>query len=153
AYAHERGVVHRDIKPTNVMVSRLGYVKIMDMGLAKPIDEDVSLTASGAGVGTPQYMAPEQARNAKLADHRCDIYGLGGVLYQMLTGVLPFEGETAVELMLAKERGYFPSARRLNREVPDRLDLIIDRMLAKDLRRRYQTCAEAIKDIESLRLG
>ena len=86
-------MVHRDVKPSNVMVSRLGYVKITDMGLAKPVDEDVSLTASGTGVGTPQYMAPEQAHNAKKADHRSDIYALGGVLYHMLTGALPFQGD------------------------------------------------------------
>ena len=152
-YAHERGVVHRDVKPSNVMVSRLGHVKITDMGLAKPVDEDLSLTASGTGVGTPQYMAPEQAQNAKHADHRSDIYALGGVFYQMLTSALPFQGESAIGLMMAKEQGQFPSARRLNRDVPDRLDLMIDRMLARDVRRRYQSCAEVIHDLESLGLA
>lgn len=152
-YAHEHNVVHRDVKPSNVMVNRLGRIKITDLGLAKPVDEDLSLTASGAGVGTPQYMAPEQAHDGKKADHRSDIYALGGVLYQMLTGALPFQGESAVALMMAKEQGQFPSARRLNRDVPDRLDLMIDKMLAKDVRRRYQSCAEVVRDLEGLGLA
>ncbi len=153
AYAHERNVIHRDVKPTNIMVNRLGRVKITDLGLAKPVDEDLSLTASGAGVGTPQYMAPEQARNAEQADPRTDVYGLGGVLYHMLTGALPFEGDTVVALMLAKEKGHFPSARQRRREISDRLDLMIDRMLAKDVRLRYPSFAEVIRDIEGLGLA
>jgi eukaryotic-like serine/threonine-protein kinase len=153
AYAHERNVIHRDVKPSNIMVNRLGQVKITDLGLAWPLDEDLSLTTSGASIGAPHYMAPEQARNGEQPDPRCDVYGLGGVLYHLLTGTIPFQGDSVVALMLAKERGHFPSARQLNHSIPDRLDLIIDKMLAKDLRYRYPNCYEAIRDMESLGLA
>jgi len=150
ACAHERSVIHRDVKPSNIMVSRLGHVKVTDLGLARPLDEDLALTTSGANIGTPHYMAPEQARNAEQADPRSDVYGLGGVLYHLLTGALPFQGDNVVTLMLAKETGHFPSARRLNGDIPDRLDLIIDRMLAKDVRYRYGGMGDVIRDLEGL---
>jgi uncharacterized protein YbaR (Trm112 family) len=153
AYAHERNVIHRDVKPANIMVSRLGHIKLTDLGLARPLDEDLALTNNGASIGTPHYMAPEQAHNAELADARSDVYGLGGVLYHMLTGEVPFSGESVVSVMLAKERGVFTSARHRNHTVPDRLDLIIDKMLAKDLRYRSQNCFEAVRDLESLGLA
>ena len=149
-HAHERHVVHRDVKPENVMLTHLGEVKITDLGLAKPTDGDPGLTDSGAGVGTPRYMAPEQARSGKNADPRCDVYALGCTLYQMVTGRLPFEGESSIDLMLAKERGYLPPARRLNREVPPRLELMIDKMLARDPRLRYPNCVDLIRDLTSL---
>ncbi len=150
AYAHEHNIVHRDIKPENIMITRVGQVKIADLGLAKPLHEDQDLTESGAGLGTPKYMAPEQARNAKRADQRCDIYALGGVLYHYLTGTVPFQGESAMELLLAKEKGLFPSARRRNQEVPPRLDLLIDKMLARDVKYRYQNCQDLLRDLHSL---
>ncbi len=150
-HAHGRGIVHRDVKPENIMVTQLGEVKITDLGLAKPTaDQDPGLTDSGAGVGTPRYMAPEQARNGKNADARCDIYALGCTLYQLVTGQLPFGGDNSIDLMLAKERGFFPAARRINRDVPPRLELMLDKMLAKDPRIRYQTCDEVLRDLESL---
>lgn len=152
-YAHEHQIVHRDVKPENIMITRLGHLKITDLGLAKPMDEDLSLTDSGTGVGTPRYMAPEQGRDAKHADHRCDIYALGGVLYYLLTGRPPFLEDSAIDLLLAKEQGFFPSARHLNDEVPPRLDLMIGKMLARDVKHRYQSCAELVRDLESLHLA
>ena len=149
-HAHGRRIVHRDVKPENIMITHLGEVKIADLGLAKPTNQDLDLTDSGTGVGTPRYMAPEQARDGKTADARCDIYSLGCCLYQLVTGQLPFPGESAVDLMLAKEKGVFPSARRLNRDVPPRLDLILDKMLVRDPSLRYQSCDELIADLEGL---
>jgi serine/threonine protein kinase len=152
-HAHEQRLAHRDVKPQNILVSQLGQVKLTDLGLAKPLDEDLSLTDSGLGVGTPHYMAPEQALDSKRADHRCDIYALGVVLYGLLTGQLPFQGESALELLRAKEQGFFRPARRLNPEVPSRLDLILDKMLAADLRCRYPSCAEVAGDLRRLGLA
>ena len=152
-YAFAQKIVHRDIKPENIMITRLGHVKITDLGLAKPLDEtDLDLTDSGTGLGSPKYMAPEQSRNAKQADHRSDIYALGGVLYFLLTAEEPFKGASAMELLLAKERKGFPPARRLNNEVPARLDLLIDKMLAKEPKYRYQSYADLIHDLQNLDL-
>ncbi|MDA1212006.1 MAG: serine/threonine-protein kinase, partial [Planctomycetota bacterium] len=151
-HAHELGLIHRDIKPDNMLVTSNGILKVADMGLAKAMDEDVSMTQSGTGMGTPLYMAPEQARNAKHVDLRTDIYALGCTLYYFLTGKLPFTGENTMELIIAKEKGQFTPARRLNSEIPERLDLMIDKMISKDPKHRYATCAEIIKDLESLGL-
>lgn len=151
-FAHERHIVHRDIKPENIMITRLGHVKMTDMGLAKPLREELGLTDSGTSIGTPRYMAPEQARNGKNADHRSDIYALGGVLYHFLTGQPPFSGATTMDLMLAKEQGMFSSARSLNPDVPPRLDLVLDKMLARNPRHRYQSCELLIADLERLGL-
>ncbi len=152
-HAHEANLVHRDIKPDNVLVTKSGQVKVADFGLAKAADDDVSMTQSGTGMGTPLYMAPEQARNAKTVDLRADIYALGCSLYHFLTGELPFQGETALELVMAKEKGLFTSARKLNKEIPDRLDLLVDRMIAKDPDHRYADCQELLGDLNSLGLA
>jgi len=152
-HAHEASLVHRDIKPDNVLVTSTGQVKVADFGLAKAADEDVSMTQSGTGMGTPLYMAPEQARNAKTVDLRADIYALGCSLYHFLTGELPFQGATALELVMAKEKGLFTSARKLNNEIPDRLDLLIDRMIAKDPDHRYADCSELLVDLNAMKLA
>ena len=149
-HAHEQNMIHRDIKPDNILVTKKGIVKVADFGLAKVIDDDVSMTQSGTGLGTPLYMAPEQARNAKHVDQRCDIYALGATLYHLLTGKLPFRGDSTLELIIAKEKGSYPSARSVRSEVPERLDLIIDKMMAKDPAHRYRSCEEVIRDLSTL---
>lgn len=151
-HAHAENMVHRDIKPDNILITKKGVIKVADFGLAKAMDEDVSMTQSGTGLGTPLYMAPEQARNAKHVDQRSDIYALGATLYHLLTGKLPFTGNTALELIIAKEKGNHPSARSLRSEIPERLDLVIDKMMAKDPNHRYKSCEEVIKDLVSLGL-
>ena len=149
-HAHAENMVHRDIKPDNILVTKKGVVKVADFGLAKVLDEDVSMTQSGTGLGTPLYMAPEQARSAKYVDQRCDIYALGATLYHMLTGKLPYTGNTALELIIAKEKGIYPNARKVRAEVSERLDLIVDKMMAKEPSHRYKSCDEVIRDLFSL---
>ncbi len=151
-FAHGQNLVHRDIKPDNIMLTSKGKVKVADFGLAKATDDDLSMTASGTGLGTPYYMAPEQARNAKHVDGRTDIYALGVTLYYFLTGKLPFAGNSALEVIMSKEKGRFDSARKLNPQVPDKLDLMIGKMIEKDLERRFKDCDEVIRMLASLGL-
>ena len=102
-HAHEQNMIHRDIKPDNLLISKKGVVKLADLGLAKATDENLSLTQSGTGAGTPYYMSPEQTRNAKHCDGRTDVYSMGVMLYVLLTGKMPFQGTTTVELLQSKE--------------------------------------------------
>ncbi len=151
-YAHELDLVHRDIKPDNVLIGRDGSIKLTDLGMAKLLDE-LGLTQTGHGVGTPYYMPLEQARNAKAADRRCDIYALGCMLHCMLTGKPPFDGANLLELIQAKGAGTFAPARRSNPEVPAKLDQIIAKMAAKDPNNRYATCADVVVELERLGLA
>jgi len=152
-YAHKLNLVHRDIKPDNILITRQGIVKVADLGMVKTTDEDMGLTQTGHAVGTPWYMPLEQARNAKESDGRCDIYALGCTLYCMLTGAPPFAGRTIVEVIQAKELGSFPPARSRNPDVPERLDLLLLKMCAKTPKYRYQNCGELIADLERLQLA
>jgi serine/threonine-protein kinase len=152
-HAHEKSMIHRDIKPDNILLTKEGIVKVADLGLAKDTEEDTSLTKTGAGAGTPIYMAPEQARDVKHVDCRVDIYALGVMLYVFLTGKAPFQGNTLVELISAKEKGKFDPMRKHNDEVPGKLDLIVDKMIAKDPKSRYASCQEVIDDLEPLGLA
>ena len=149
-HAHAQNMVHRDVKPDNILITSKGIVKVADFGLAKVTDEDVSMTQSGQGLGTPLYMAPEQARSAKYVDQRCDIYALGATLYHLLTGQPPYAKESALELIISKETGVYPSARKLRPEIPERLDLIIDKMMAKDPKHRYKASEEVLRDLSGL---
>ncbi len=152
-YAHNHGMVHRDVKPDNILIGSKGEVKITDFGMVKKEDDDLLLTQTGHAVGTPWYMPLEQAKNAKETDRRSDIYALGCMLYCFLTGMPPFAGKTLLEVIQAKERGTFPPARTVNSDVPERLDIIIMKMTARDAKHRYQSCTEVIKDLESLQLA
>ena len=152
-HAHELNLIHRDIKPDNILVTKKGIVKVADFGLAKALDdEDMSMTQSGTGLGTPLYMPPEQARDAKNVDHRTDIYALGCTFYYFLTGKLPFEGESVLKLIVAKEKGQYPAARSLNSKIPEKLSLMIDKMIQKEPKHRYASCAEIINDLDQLGL-
>jgi serine/threonine protein kinase len=149
-HAHERGVIHRDIKPENVLVSRSGIAYLADFGLVRLMDADMAMTASGTGLGTPEYMPPEQCEDARSATAQSDIYSLGVTLYVMLTGALPHAGSSLIELLFAKRTGKYKPARSLNPEVPDRVDLIIQKMLVPDPTQRYMSCTELIRDLSTV---
>jgi serine/threonine protein kinase len=144
--AHKRGMVHRDLKPQNLMLTPEGKVKILDFGLAKLASEHRqgdNLTRENALMGTPHYLAPEQALDAAKADVRADIYSLGCTLYCLLAGVTPFQGDTDVQVLLAHQRDAHRPLCELRPDVPRGLSELVDRMLAKNPADRPQSPVEA----------
>lgn len=148
-YAHERGVVHRDIKPANIMILRGGQVKIMDFGIARLWISDVK-TQTGMLLGSPKYMSPEQAMGSGV-DQRSDIFSLGVVLYEMLTGNPPFAGKDVTQLLYNVSTVMPPPPSTINRAVPEMVDLVIAKALAKDPADRYPTAAEMQADLLACR--
>ncbi|HYK85320.1 MAG TPA: protein kinase [Ktedonobacteraceae bacterium] len=135
-YAHDHGVVHRDVKPSNILLRRDGYAYLVDFGLAKAMMGAESLTNSGAMIGTPEYMAPEQSNG--LNDYRSDIYSLGVILYQMLTGRVPFTAESPVAISLKHIQTQPTPPHELNPDIPQSIEEIILKAMAKDPNERYQ---------------
>jgi len=151
AVAHERGVIHRDLKPRNMMITPEGKVKVLDFGLARAVASEVTtaetaVTQPGRVIGTPAYMSPEQARG-KPADRRTDIWSFGCVLYEMLTGHVPFEGETATDT-LARIIEREPDWDRLPQTTPSNIRVLLWRCLAKDPRRRLQHMGDVVLDLD-----
>jgi serine/threonine protein kinase len=152
-YLHARNYVHRDIKPDNILITQAGLAKLADLGLAKRMDDASQLTATHQGFGTPYYMPYEQAISAKRADSRSDIYALGATLYHLLTGEVPFKGESPGEIAEKKLEGDFIPAHAINPEVPPLLDGILARMMARNPRDRFQTASELIVHLERSQLA
>jgi eukaryotic-like serine/threonine-protein kinase len=151
AEAHGLGIVHRDLKPQNVMIDTAGRVKIMDFGIARSVREK-GVTGPGVMIGTPEYMSPEQVE-AKETDARSDIYSLGIILYEMATGRVPFEGDTALSIAM-KQKGETPkSPKALNPNLPDELSAIILRCLEKDPAKRFASAADLRAELERVEMG
>jgi serine/threonine protein kinase len=158
-YAHEHGIVHRDVKPTNVLLYRDNYVLLADFGLAKALDGTQQITATGVVLGTPAYMSPEQARGEHV-DQRSDVYSLGVILFELLTGQLPFEADTPLDMLMRLVSDPVPFPREINPSIPVPLEMVLMKALAKLPEERYQSAGElaqafrdAIRDAKTIELS
>jgi len=151
AEAHSLGVVHRDLKPQNIMIDKGGNAKIMDFGIARSMREK-GITGGGIIIGTPEYISPEQTE-AKEVDQRSDIYSLGVILYEMATSHVPFEGDTALSIAIKHKTELPKDPKSLNPDIPDDLNRLILRCLEKDRAQRYQTGAEVKAELEKIERG
>jgi serine/threonine protein kinase/tetratricopeptide (TPR) repeat protein len=140
AEAHRLGIVHRDLKPSNIIIDKEGNARIMDFGIARSLSTGRQ-TAAGIMVGTPEYMSPEQAE-VKEVDQRSDIYSMGIILFEMLTGKVPFEGETPLGVALKHKKEKPPDPKKLNPDIPDHLNRLILKCLEKDKEKRFQNTKE-----------
>lgn len=146
-HAHQHGLIHRDVKPDNIMLTSDGQAKLADLGLVKDTDGDMNLTRTGRGLGTPHFMAPEQFRNAKNADVRCDIYSLGATLYQMVTGELPFKSLGPLDAWMKKINNDLTMPRQLVPDLSERVDWAIRRAMHPDPAQRPASCREFVEDV------
>ncbi len=156
AYAHSQGIIHRDIKPHNLLLDETGAVKITDLGLARlnhgaagPA-AGADVTMAGGAIGTADYMPPEQALDATTIDHRADIYSLGCTLHYLLSGKPPFSGATIMAILLAHRDAPIPSLRSVEPQAPERLDQLFRSMLAKEASARTQSMDEVVKELEAI---
>ncbi len=146
-YTHSKNIIHRDIKPSNILISKKGEVKLIDFGVARD-EEPSKLTVTGMIVGTPSYMSPEQANGDKI-NKQTDIYSLGVLLYEMVTGVKPFSGDTNTEVLMKIVKGKYDSPKKHNRDLPYGIIKVIKKAMRKDTRRRYQNATEMIRDLDN----
>jgi eukaryotic-like serine/threonine-protein kinase len=151
-YANENDIVHRDVKPDNILMDGNGVPKLADLGLAKEVGSITRITQTGVMMGTPHYMSPEQARGVPL-DIRSDIYSLGATLYCLLTGRPPFEGSSAAVILTKHLTEQVPWPQDINPNVSENCCLLIEKMMAKEPRERYATPAELIPDLELVENG
>lgn len=146
--AHSEGVVHRDFKPQNILLDRNDQVYVSDFGLAKSLESDTGLSRTGEFLGTPRYMAPEQVEGRGI-DHRVDIYALGLIMYEMLTGDVPFHADTTIQLMYKRVHETPESPKTLNPDLPEWLVRVVMKCLERDPDRRYQNAADVLTDLQN----
>ena len=146
--AHRLGIIHRDLKPSNIIIDRDGNARIMDFGIARSV-KSRGFTDAGVMIGTPEYMSPEQVE-AKDVDHRSDIYALGTILYEMLTGRAPFEGDTPLSVAVKQKTEKPPDPRAINPLIPDDLRRVVMKCLEKPKERRYQSTPELLQDLKKI---
>jgi serine/threonine protein kinase len=145
--AHKKSLIHRDVKPDNILLTAGGQAKLADLGLVKELDADLNLTRTGRGLGTPHFMAPEQFRDAKNVDARSDIYSLGATLYMTVTGELPFKALGPVEAWMKKMENRLTPACKLVPTLSERVSWAIERAMSADRDQRPSTCREFIEDL------
>lgn len=152
-YAHQHQVIHRDVKPDNILVLPDGRAKLTDFGLAKDFSDvnDQDLTRHASALGTPYFMAPEQFADAKTAGVLCDVYSLGATLFNLVTGVLPFDAKFPLAILTKKQSGKVPSARKIVPGISERLDAAIRAAMDPDPKRRPASCLEFFKLLTSRR--
>jgi len=153
-YAHGQKIVHRDVKPANILLTQSGEPMLSDFGIAKLLEaeETIELTGTGVSVGTPEYMAPEQGLG-KAVDHRADIYALGVVFYEMVTGRKPYQADTPMAIMLKKATEPFPRPTQFVRNLPESIERVMIKALARDLRNRYQDAGALALAFEKIAQG
>ena len=149
--AHNLGVIHRDLKPQNIMVDKEGTAKIMDFGIARSL-RAAGMTAEGMIIGTPEYMAPEQVEGLE-ADQRTDIYAMGAILFEMVTGRVPFEGDSPLSVAYKHKNEIPIPPRKLNAEIPEPFNKLILTCLEKEKDNRYQTAEELLADLIRIEEG
>ena len=151
AEAHKLDVVHRDLKPQNIMVDRAGNIRIMDFGIARSV-QSKGITATGVMIGTPEYMAPEQVEGKEI-DQRTDIYSLGVILFELLTGTVPFEGDTPITVAIKHLREEVPEPKTINPSIPDDMNKVVLKCLDKDREKRYRNVEELLAELEKMEKG
>lgn len=151
AEAHKLGVVHRDLKPQNIMIDRGGNIRIMDFGIARSVQAK-GVTATGVMIGTPEYMSPEQVEG-KDVDQRADIYSLGVILFELLTGTVPFEGDTPITVAIKHLREDAPEPKTINANVPDDMNKVVLKCLEKDRAKRYTSVEELLSELDKIEKG
>lgn len=151
-YAHQRGIIHRDVKPSNILINSEGEPLLTDFGIAKLLEgeDGNTLTGAGVGIGTPEYMAPEQGVGAKDVDNRADIYSLGVVLYELLTGQKPYTAETPMAVVIMQARDPLPDPHQYVPDLPDAVANILFKALAKNPEDRFKNAAEFSSALENL---